>query len=221
MPLLVYKQQVYASLGPLTWTGQHQTQNLLSDIGHISTEDISDWMLGIGFYIHIAYSIAIGKISVENVSFGHLSSVFINMILAIVITILMVSSVAPLWCEMPNQLNLIYIWLLISLYLNPETLNATLKVWYPLLNTPWIWASFSNTGLDLIIYVVFIVTVCFMIVKLLKGPTHQHPDEYISDGFGLSILTGSIPRRPLFLYAISVEWTTSCESIISTDFLSF
>ena len=85
--------------------------------------------------------------SVENVSFGYLSTSYINMVLAIGTTIFMVRYDTIFWCEDPSTINLISWCLFNSSAINSEVLKIPLSVWYPLITTTWIWSSFFNKKL--------------------------------------------------------------------------
>ena len=75
--------------------------------------------------------------SVDNVSLVHIGASYINMVLAIVTTVLMVYSAAPFLCEAPAPLNPIFFCLFSSFSIKYEVLNIPLSVvLYTFINTP-------------------------------------------------------------------------------------
>ena len=104
-------------------------------------------------------------------SSGYWRAACINMVLAIVTTVLIERSADPFWYEVPAPLKLIF-WLFFNIYyIKSVEFKTPLSVCYPLVTTPWLWFYLSRVSFALTISVAFIVSWCLMFIYSLKCST--------------------------------------------------
>ena len=104
-------------------------------------------------------------------SSGYWRAACINMVLAIVTTVLIERSADPFWYEVPAPLKLIF-WLFFNIYyIKSDEFKTPLSVCYPLVTTPWLLFSLSRVSFALTISVAFIVSWCLMLIYSLKCST--------------------------------------------------